>query len=429
MRIFQRILSTAPKLFNATRRDKEVSAMPPKTAAPTTWTTPEDLALQVRRLWDQGRILASGLTGEPLFPLALRLRRPTTRQLSDEFDSVRAWIRALEEGAKPAGGLGYEIVWEEINNRRLGRNRAPSGAVVATKADALALIGKAKAAARFDVLAQAAIKAAPELGGWLARKPLTALEHAADWERILAVLAWFRTHPRCGLYLRQVDIPGIDTKFIETRKGLLAELLDLTLPPGAIDEAITGIKGFEARYGLRTKPPLVRFRILDRRQALSGLTDLTVPAEHFASLEPSARRVFVTENEVNGLAFPDMEDSLVVFGLGYGLGLLSNAAWLRSREIHYWGDIDTHGFAMLDTLRSRFPHAQSLLMDRETLDAHWNLRCEEDSPCAGSLDLLTPAEGALYDELRFDRLGRRVRLEQERVAFGWAQRALNACAV
>jgi hypothetical protein len=337
---------------------------------------------------------------------------------------VRAWIRALEEGARPARGFGYEILWEESNNRQLGRNRTPAGAVAPTRVDALALIGKTEEAERFDALARATLQAAPELAGWLARKPLTALDHAPDWDRILAALAWFRAHPRSGLYLRQVDVAGIDTKFIEARKGLLAELLDLTLPADAIDGSAAGLRGFEARYGLRTKPVLVRFRILDGRQSLCGLTDLTVPVAQFAGLDPAARRVFITENEVNGLAFPDMEDSLVVFGLGYGLGLLSNAAWLQGREIHYWGDVDTHGFAMLEQLRSYFPRTRSLLMDRETLDAHWTLRSVEDSPYAGSLERLTPAENALYDDLRFDRLGRRVRLEQERIAFGWLQRVL-----
>lgn len=399
--------------------------MPPRTGAPSAWTTPAELALQVQRLWDKGRILSAGLTGDELFPLTLRLRRPGAGALGDEFDSVRAWIRALEEGAKPEGGLGYEIIWEEINNRRLGRNRTPSGAVVTTRADALALIGKTEEAARFDALVRASVETAPELSDWLARRSLAALEHAADWESILAVLAWFRAHPRCGLYLRQADIPGVDTKFIETRKGLLSELLDQMLPPGAVDAEYVGLKNFEARYGIRTKPALVRFRILDPRQAVAGLTDLTIPAEQFAGFEPLARRIFITENEVNGLAFPELEDSLVVFGLGYGLGLLSDAVWLQSREIQYWGDIDTHGFAMLDKLRSWFPHARSLLMDRETLIAHWRLRCEEDSPWPGRLDRLTPAESALYDDLRFDRLARRVRLEQERVSFGWLLQALT----
>ena len=97
------------------------------------------------------------------------------------------------------------------------------------------LIGKIDDAARFRSLAASTLEKLPELAGWLARRPLTALEYAADWDRILAVLRWFREHPRCGLYLRQLDIGGVDTKFIEGRKPLLAELLDIVLPPEALD--------------------------------------------------------------------------------------------------------------------------------------------------------------------------------------------------
>jgi hypothetical protein len=32
----------------------------------------------------------------------------------------------------------------------------------------------------------------------------------------------------------------------------------------------------------------------------------------------------------------------------------------------YWGDLDTHGFAILDELRAHCPHAESLLMNRAT---------------------------------------------------------------
>lgn len=40
---------------------------------------------------------------------------------------------------------------------------------------------------------------------------------------------------------------------------------------------------FESRYGLLSKPALVRFRVLDRRHRIGGLTDITVPASQFAS--------------------------------------------------------------------------------------------------------------------------------------------------
>lgn len=38
--------------------------------------------------------------------------------------------------------------------------------------------------------------------------------------------------------------------------------------------------------------------------------------------------------------------------------------------VHYWGDLDTHGSAILDRLRAWLPQTRSFLMDRETLLDH-----------------------------------------------------------
>ena len=392
------------------------------------WTGPDDLIAQVERLWMQGRLLGcssklrgpDGRDDEILqFPLQLRLRRPTSRDLGDRFDDVRAWIKALEAGSQGVSGAGYRIDWEEVNTRQLGRNSVPAGVHVASRAEALAMIGKIGVAAQFDTLAEATLTRFPVLLDWLAGRPLIALEHARDWDRILDCLAWFRDHPRSGLYMRQIDVVGVDTKFMEARKGLLSELLDVLLPSAAIDTSATGVKGFEARFGLRTKPNLIRFRILDDRRAIAGLTDLAVPAEHFAQLSLDITRVFIVENEITGLAFPPVASSIVVLGLGHAVNLVSPAAWLRDREVHYWSDIDTHGFAMLDRLRASFPHVRSFMMDRETLLAHRKMWTAEDAPHVAGLDRLTAEEAALYADLRFERLGRCVRLEQERIPFAW----------
>jgi hypothetical protein len=382
------------------------------------WTTPEDLRHQVQRYWDSGRLLAAGVKGVALFPLELRLRGPDTRELSERFEEVRQWIRELESESR------YRIEWREVNHRLLGRNRVPARIVVPGDREALELIGKTGDAARFRSLAASTLDKLPELAGWLARRPLTALEYAADWDRILTVLRWFREHPRCGLYLRQLDIGGVDTKFIESRKPLLAELLGIVLPPEALDKN-AGLRNFELRYGLASKPSQVRFRILDQRLAMQGLTDLAVPAREFASLDLRVDRVFITENEINGLAFPGLPGSIVIFGLGYGLDRLSEVGWLHDRALHYWGDIDTYGFHILDRLRALFPAAQSLLMDRETLVQHATLWVRESNPYDEELSRLTPVERELYDDLRFNRLGERVRLEQERIAYGWLRQALN----
>ena len=119
----------------------------------------------------------------------------------------------------------------------------------------------------------------------------------------------------------------------------------------------------------------------------------------------------------------------MVFGLGYALDRLASASWLKDRTIHYWGDIDTHGFAMLDRLRAYFPHVRSLLMDRQTLLAHRTLWVREQTPHGGSLVRLGQEEKALFEDLVANRLGVGIRLEQERIPFGWVEQALSALSV
>jgi hypothetical protein len=370
------------------------------------WTSPEDLRVHVERLWYSGRLL----TDETLFPLELKVRRPGSRALSERFDEVRLWIRALE--SEPA----FQIEWAEVDHRVLGRNQVPIRVIVANRNDALRLIGRVEEAERIRSLAAATALRLPGLNDWLARKPLVALENTADWDRILDVLDWFRANPRCGLYLRQLDIAGVDSKFIEARKPLLAELLDVLLTPV---ECPRGPRWFEQRYGLATKPLQVRFRVLDRRLAVCGLTDLAVIVNEMAALNLQARCVFITENEVNGLAFPEVPDSIVIFGLGYGVEILSGIPWLAERDLRYWGDIDTYGFHILDRLRATFPHAQSFLMDRSTLLAHEVLWVREENPYKGELVRLTESERAVYEGLQG------VRLEQERIRYGWLLDALT----
>ncbi|TXL78768.1 hypothetical protein FHP25_07175 [Vineibacter terrae] len=392
----------------------------------TGWTTPADIRSQIEKAWQRGQILAAPLTGASLFPMTLTLRRPDGRALSERFDDARAWIRTLEDGSRARQGYGYDIAWSEINHRLLGRNRVPTAVRLASETDALRLIGRQRQAAQFHSLAEGTLARFPMLCGWLARKPLVALENVGNWERVLAVLTWFAAHPRAGMYLRQIDIPGVDTKFIEAQKGLLAELLDLVLPQDAIDQRFAGSRGFEQRYGLVSKPLLVRFRVLDQDLRICGFSDLTVPTAEFARLHLPLERVFITENDINGLTFPSVPKSLIIFGLGYGLDRLGEINWMKNVELHYWGDIDTHGFAILDRLRAVCPQAQSLLMDRETLTIHRTLWGQEDSRYIAPLGRLTPAEQALFDDLRCNRLGEGVRLEQERIHFSWVRQTVGA---
>ena len=392
------------------------------------WTTAADLRAQVLRRWDRGDLLAQLVAPSDLFPLRLNLRAPSSSELSERFDAVRAWAADLQPGKHAA----WRLVMREVRHRVIGQNSLPGEAWVDTLDDALRLIGKARDARTFQTLLGATRGQQPALLPWLQRQPMRALALADVWPQLLDVVAWMQAHPHPGVYLRQVDLPGIHSKFIEAQRGVLTELLDLALAPEAVDATATGAAQFARRYGLRDKPARVRLRFLDPQHKawVPGTdADYTLSQDAFARLEPAARRVFMTENEINFLAFPPTADSLVVFGAGYGFDALAQAAWLQQRALHYWGDIDTHGFAILDQLRAHFPQARSLLMDRDTLLAHQAHWASEPQPTQRDLPRLNDDERALYDDLRWRRLrGEPLRLEQERVSFGWVERAVAALA-
>lgn len=391
----------------------------------TPWTTAADLRAQVQRLWDKGYLLACVVDAADQFPLRLSLKVPRSSELSERFDDVRAWSRALQQEAK----VGFRIVLREVRHRVIGNNALPAEAWIDSLDDALRLIGKTNQARRFAALSDLTQANLPSLLPWLQAHPLRSLALAEDWPRLIELVAWLQAHPRPGIYLRQVDLPGVHSKYIEEHAALLCELFDLALPAEAIDTSSNGVANFARRYGFRSKPVRVRFRMLDPRGFLLGTgphEDITLDHESFARLAPAASNVFVTENEVNFLAFPAVPDGLVVFGAGYGFDMLASAHWLRDRTIHYWGDIDTHGFAILDQLRGHFSHVESFLMDRETLMLHRPQWTDEPRPVLRDLCRLTSQERALFDDLRWKRLGeRQVRLEQERLGFNCLLRALG----
>lgn len=385
------------------------------------WTTPADLRAQVQRLWDRGELLRAAVTDTVSWPLRLSLKPPSTADLSDRFEAVRDWVRAVADTPQ------VRIEWREWNHRVQGTQQLPAAVWLDTLQDALAFIGKARQVQRFEAVWQQTAAAQPSLLAWLSRRPIQALDLVDRWDRLLAVVAWLQAHPRPAVYLRQVDVPGVDSKFIEAHRGVLAELLDLALPPEVIELDATGVAQFTRRFGFLDKPVRIRFRLLDPSlPSLPGcpsstqtLPDITLDAASFAALTLPARRVFITENETNFLAFPPAADAIVVFGAGYGWEPLARAEWLHRCQLHYWGDIDTHGFAILDQLRGYFPGVASFLMDRATLLAHRLHWGEEPEPARHDLARLTPEETAVYDDLRFDRHQHRLRLEQERVGFGW----------
>ena len=137
--------------------------------------------------------------------------------------------------------------------------------------------------------------------------------------------------------------------------------------------------------------------------------------------------VFIVENIQTALAFNDMENSIVIFGLGYSVDILGKLPWLRQARCIYWGDIDTHGFAILNRARSYLPKIESVLMDEAALLSHGQLWVtEKDRAASAQLPNLTASEQKVYQALKNNLYGQSVRLEQERIRWDYAWDILQA---
>ncbi len=385
------------------------------------WTKPADLRIQVQKLWDKGELLTQLFDIEKVFPKRLILKGPTSTEISESFEDVRLWAKALTNVPH------CRIEMKTFSHRVFGANSIPGEAWVDSLDDALAMLGKLPDAQRFCFLLDETRQRQPKLLNWLAKRSLKALELADRWSLLLDIVDWMQGHPRPGIYLRQVDIPGVSSKFIEAHRGVLAELFDISLPEDAIAPEATGVGQFSRRYGFRDKPGRIRFRVLDPSKSplsAGGTPDITLDSASFAALPAQVSHVFITENETNFLAFPGVADSIVIFGAGYGWDNVSNIHWLSDCHIFYWGDIDTHGFAILNQLRGRFGHVESFMMDRDTLNIHESLWGHEANQALQDLPLLTKDEQSLFDDLRDNRIRKNLRLEQEMIGFNWIQSAL-----
>ena len=387
------------------------------------WTRPADLRGRVRGLWDRGRILSSLATRESMFPIRLALKRPSAAELRDHFDEARHWSASLRSMPH------VRITMREFRHRVSGANALPHEAWIDTVEDAAAMIGKRGDVAAFRCVVETTRSRHPSLVPWLARRPLKALDLAGEWGRLLDVVGWLKDHPRPGIHLRQMDVPGVHSKFVEARRGVLGELLDCVAaarsnrcPCHRHRRLFTPVRlPRQARAHTLSGPGSCACPVSGRRSARRSRPGRDPRCRDVRGTRDRRRPVFVTENEVNFLAFPNVEDAMVVFGAGYGFESLRRARWISRCGLFYWGDIDTHGFAILDELRTHFGHAESFLMDRETFLAFASLWGTERSPTDRDLPRLTAGERALYDDLRCDRLGSNLRLEQERIGFDWVR--------
>lgn len=392
----------------------------------TSWTNVNDLIVILRKRWATGRYLSDYARIVPWIPIELPVKAPSASELLDQFDDAIRWAEGFQRDSHTGGGAArFAVTYRTVKGKNLGTNSVPARVRIESFEQLCALIGTNRDVRSLDAILGQTEAAMPTLLPWVVTHPLRAVEHQSIWDDLLATVTWIITNSTEVLYLRQIDVEGLDTKFVDHHRKLLDELLTAVLPEHRIDPNYSAAD-FARRFRFRPKPTYTRFRLLNPQPAFPKyLSEITLRTEELAALELVADTVFVVENEITYLAFPAVPNSIVIFGSGFSLAAMRDIPWMDSREIVYWGDIDTHGFDILHRLRARFESVQSIMMDHQTLLAHPRQWVTEPSPTNRALTNLNDAEEALYHDLIENRYGQMVRLEQERVRFSWLEQELE----
>jgi len=254
-----------------------------------------------------------------------------------------------------------------------------------------------------------------------------------DVERLVAVTQWVLDNPCSGLYLRQLPVASVDTKWVEggQRRAVAALVRLLRADSTAAGDSESD---FLRLCGLRAPGAKVRIMVLDPdlRRVLGGIRDVEAPLAELALLSWQPRVTLFVENLACAHSLPDLESTVAVVKLGHAVSIAAQLPWVHRCRVLYWGDIDTDGLKILSSARAVFPSTQSVLMDVSTLRRYRERWVEEGVPNRhADRAYLTPSEAELYDALlangwhEWDGV-HGVRLEQERLDWSHVEEALRA---
>lgn len=364
-------------------------------------------------------VLRAWLVGDlSIFPLAFTLGKA-----NDDLVARITELDILRSASDERTPNGYRLEWETVNTRKHGQQSVPRRAIFTDLSHYLAYLRKRTEFEAFTADVSLIRRQLPALDAWMSAHPLDVIAYHGVWVDLLSVCRYFLHHPHPNCYLRELPIE-VHTKFIESHTAILRQLLDAVLPESAYNPQVTD---FNARYGLKDKPNIVRLRLLDEQLDWKyglALDDIALPlkqAAHLLSAHLQPRRVIIVENLINFLTLPPLTNAVGIWGGGFAVQQLQALEWLQQADVLYWGDMDAQGFQILARLRVIIPHTRSIMMDLATFNAY-HAYVGTGTPLRDpDFTRLTTEERLLAEQLTHSNQ----RLEQEHISQAYANQQIQ----
>ncbi|UAK31979.1 hypothetical protein K8O92_30310 [Nocardia asteroides] len=368
----------------------------------------DSVCRRIDQKWADAVCAEHGISAPLTFSVPLRPGLSTGKRVGQiGYDRWHEWHVAwrLFETQVISGIERVQIIRKPVTIRGVA-DEFPAMLVAETTAAAIELVARAQASPlAVDIdRARSLAAALAAVGATLTPATLKATYRLADSDTavLFEAVSWLRDHPDVGGWTaRQLPVPGMHSKWLETHSALLAM-----------------VAGRDVRAEVRPRLAVVHLTYVDPDYTASGRRrhdSWTTGDVHDLAYEP--RVVLIVENRDCRLWFPPAQDTIIVEGNGKAAAsLLASIAWIREAEhVVYWGDIDADGYAILDRLRATMgtpatdslpvKTVHSILMDAADLHRYARHGVNHDKaghpikPSPARLTHLTQAEADAYDSV------------------------------
>ena len=390
--------------------------------------SPEEIKIKAARKYkDFLRYEIDLLFGKPeesFFPLTIRA---DTGNVNDDLLQRQKDLQSLIAKSKNKTGSGYTLELETVQSRRNGEQTSISRILFETKDDFLSFINENKSYKRFynaiELVKESHLLSNEKICEW-SKSQLNDLlsepESSHYWSDICLCAEWLNKNQDSKLYIREIPLP-VHTKFIEQNEKIIQSLTDKAGSP----------LSFEETFGLRTESDFVRFRSLSTNALFPfsaiNLSECQITIENFKKLDDSflsqIKNIFIVENKMVYLTFPQVPNSICIWGQGYKVNTLNSIDWFNSKNIYYFGDLDEHGFDILSSYRRYYSNIQSFCMNQSDWINHLQYAVEGKKLDGNQIPQnLTKAEKETFQIIRTSKNNR---LEQERISISYIQEKIQ----
>lgn len=368
-----------------------------------------------RRLERTWHLDATGGGGN--WPYSIALGSLSAEQLSADFSATRQQVQSLREWAVDNG-----LVVTDTNRRVHGTTQPMPTHVTVADVDIAARLAGAGWVGRLGrgrIRGEQLASRYPECG--TIPKVIRSVDtwSDVDFELLQTVADWFATNTAAGLTPRQVPVPGVHAKWLNTGRPVVELLV-----------------GSPLQLAERHAPRIHFTYLSPAHLAAGGRRFDSATVGDTVSIAYRPQIVIISENKDTAVNFPPLKGAVAVEGDGFGGSTAAQFDWVKAAPVViYWGDIDAEGFEILDGYRSNGIAALSILMNLETLRSYGAFGTYLDKN-GGTikkrkprvLTRLTEQERAAYEAVCSGSEGLPLRLEQERIPLDEAHALVSQAA-